>query len=151
MPGRIIAAITLCSEAIGSINHRFQQPPSLRRQVRLGEDVSLFGFPLAGLWHRAATLRSEISTALTGIKDDMTHQMPRRLRLRVFLPCSQSRSEWKRDTHESDQEWGHSFARAPARSPPVRVAFSSHKLTLPAGSPTMPFIDALRSSIERAR
>jgi hypothetical protein len=71
-------------------------------------------------------------------------------RLRVFLPCSEGALSESVARLSSDQEWGHSFARAPARSRAVRVAFSSHVEVHAACrfAPTMPFNDALRSSIE---
>ena len=44
--------------------------PTLRAQVRLGESVSVFGFPLSGLLSTSGNFTTGTVTALTGIEDD---------------------------------------------------------------------------------
>ena len=44
--------------------------PALRAQVRVGESVSVFGFPLSGLLSTSGNFTTGIVTAITGIADD---------------------------------------------------------------------------------
>lgn len=47
-------------------------PPRFRRQVRVGEDVSVFGYPLAGLIASSGNFTRGAVAALAGINDDST-------------------------------------------------------------------------------
>lgn len=47
--------------------------PPMRRQVRVGEDVAAFGYPLAGLVASSGNFTRGNVTALAGLGDDTTH------------------------------------------------------------------------------
>ncbi len=48
------------------------KPPLFRRNVRLGEDVAVFGFPLTGLVASSGNFTKGSITALAGLQDDTT-------------------------------------------------------------------------------
>jgi S1-C subfamily serine protease len=56
--------------AILKTSHEPTVVPALRRQVRTGESISVFGFPLSGLLSTSGNFTTGIVTAQTGIADD---------------------------------------------------------------------------------